>query len=524
MHSSFFSYNLQRDYPYRWFTPVAVAGGIIFTIFFSIVSFAANGYQLKTSYVTNPNDTLSRTHWYDKAPWSWTSKIAATCEAQNLQPGTTFFTSNLGLTYTLTGVRNHNTTFPALVYMNNPLEDCYVDFVDVEMRRSSRSDRIPTFWWVFGASYATASVHCTIATDAGFVNATFTVPYTDLGRTYTYVLEADPAKSASIWWGTRLVNAYWQGCLWAMAATKWTEQRTPYSFQWDNDDRQWDLASFRFTVEDVSSIQSMGMFSLVYHLVAQSGDITNIQIPRDSNFSEADWYNNETLPLSAIMTEAQGFAKAFYSLILVDLGQSSLSNLLLSENDLQYVLQAKSDLFRSQNTSWLPQYDAYGCMFTQASSSETATYQNENCNNFNRLQAPNDTEVDMTSDAAFATPRYRMDRAYDIFKDQMGALGTSNATIYSQYACSMPVPRSKTTLGIAIILADLVFLSTVWTLYKLVVDWRLRKRDANADACPKCLEHSGIPLEPLGEFSTAYVGRPLLSRGITGESSFGLLR
>lgn len=84
MYSSFFSYSLQRSYPFRWFTPVTIIGGIIFTVLFSFINVAANGYQLKTIYTTNPNATLNEKHWFTQAPWSWSSRLPPSCEAQNL--------------------------------------------------------------------------------------------------------------------------------------------------------------------------------------------------------------------------------------------------------------------------------------------------------------------------------------------------------------------------------------------------------------------------------------------------------
>jgi hypothetical protein len=46
MHESFFSYNLARPYPYRWFTWVVVTGGLAATTLFSAINLAADGYDL----------------------------------------------------------------------------------------------------------------------------------------------------------------------------------------------------------------------------------------------------------------------------------------------------------------------------------------------------------------------------------------------------------------------------------------------------------------------------------------------
>lgn len=59
MHKSWFSYNVTKPYPFRWFTPVAFLGGVFLATLFSIVNLAGNGYQLKSVYTTDPNTTSS---------------------------------------------------------------------------------------------------------------------------------------------------------------------------------------------------------------------------------------------------------------------------------------------------------------------------------------------------------------------------------------------------------------------------------------------------------------------------------
>ncbi len=49
-HASFFSYNLARPYPYKWFTPATLAGGLVTAAFISVFNVAALGYQLQADY------------------------------------------------------------------------------------------------------------------------------------------------------------------------------------------------------------------------------------------------------------------------------------------------------------------------------------------------------------------------------------------------------------------------------------------------------------------------------------------
>lgn len=76
-----------------------------------------------------------------------------------------------------------------------------------------------------------------------------------------------------------------------------------------------------------------------------------------------------------------------------------------------------------------------------------------------------------------------MNQSYAAYKSQTGPLGTTNAQIFSQYACSVPVRKDGGTLFLAILIADLVFLQALWTVLKLVADTLVAKQDAMAMTC-----------------------------------------
>lgn len=64
-----------------------------------------------------------------------------------------------------------------------------------------------------------ATVDCTVVTESGRVTITLvTEDVTGEGpHDYSYVIEDDYEKRASVWWGTRLLNAYWSGVMTAAA-------------------------------------------------------------------------------------------------------------------------------------------------------------------------------------------------------------------------------------------------------------------------------------------------------------------
>lgn len=129
-----FTYPISRPIPYGWFKWAVLLGGIILTAFLSLLNLASNGYDLIVQFSVNPNDTVSTSSWTNKLPVSVDGKTTASCEAQNLQATTQYFTNKFGLTYTLAGVwqtdgSGKKTTLPSLQYLNNPLQDCNVTLV-----------------------------------------------------------------------------------------------------------------------------------------------------------------------------------------------------------------------------------------------------------------------------------------------------------------------------------------------------------------------------------------------------------
>lgn len=67
MHHSWFSYSISKPYPFRWFTPVVLVGGVILAVLLSLINLSANGYYLKPLYTSDPNGTeaLSNAQYVD---------------------------------------------------------------------------------------------------------------------------------------------------------------------------------------------------------------------------------------------------------------------------------------------------------------------------------------------------------------------------------------------------------------------------------------------------------------------------
>lgn len=126
---SFFSYNITRQYPFRWFTWVVIIGGIITVILVSVLNVAITGYELRSFSTTDPNSTLSSDR-LGKVP-SLLTRSNAACQLATIPLQTRIYTNNtafpylLRSVYKLTGDGQRNMT-GSLIYNNQPLQNCNI--------------------------------------------------------------------------------------------------------------------------------------------------------------------------------------------------------------------------------------------------------------------------------------------------------------------------------------------------------------------------------------------------------------
>jgi len=175
-HESLFSYSITRPYPYRWFTPVLIAGAIVVTALFTFLNFANNAYQLEIGTSFNPNATLATqtlSHW----PSFLKSKNRPSCQSQYFPVGSQVFTNNTALFYTISGVwrTNGNVTFSgnsakssgtgieifqALGYMANTLQNRSINYIAMDFAAMDRTANQFAYseWGVEIRSYMSCSI------------------------------------------------------------------------------------------------------------------------------------------------------------------------------------------------------------------------------------------------------------------------------------------------------------------------------------------------------------------------------
>lgn len=51
-----FSYPISKPYPFRWFTPIVIVGGLVLTVVFSLINYPAHAYDMVTTEYADPTN------------------------------------------------------------------------------------------------------------------------------------------------------------------------------------------------------------------------------------------------------------------------------------------------------------------------------------------------------------------------------------------------------------------------------------------------------------------------------------
>ncbi|EQB48054.1 hypothetical protein CGLO_12750 [Colletotrichum gloeosporioides Cg-14] len=416
MHSSWFEYSITRPYPFRWFTPAAIVGGLILAIVFTLVNFSSNGFYLKTIYTKSLNTTEASftSRWFQKRPFNWQNDMNAECQPHLLTVGSSFFTSNLGFNYKVKSIKPrqtdterlvpHLTNLPAIGYRNTTLEDCHLDTLKINLIKSDNTQG-PSWWLSWGRSTVAANLRCIIISDSGLVDVTIDAEYSGESDAviHDYVLDDDYETSSSVWWGSRLSNAYLGGVLTATSQVVVTR-----------DNQYLTSAQLSFTANTTTKdIRSNSFFNLQWWLAFSNAGISHsgMQDLGDTGY-DSDYF------VAAPFAEGLHYARLMHSLFAIDLGNCDSSNLLLDEEGLQYAIIAPDNKFRRKG----------GLL------NDTATMSGLNPGRFNEIPAPgaildDGGDIDLTP----------LKETYAKFRSKTGPLSCNNATIMADSLETVPI-------------------------------------------------------------------------------------
>jgi hypothetical protein len=442
---SIFSYSITRQYPYRWFTPTAVVGGIALAAVFSTINFFSNAYNMVTVTTFNP-DIVEANRWSGHVPNALTSRIQPRCENTTILVGSSISTNQTALSYRLVRVQD----YPALAYDNKQLDTCWVTQISIAFdtnngRSAALIDR--SGWGVT----VNADAICLVPGDDAGTQMNLAARYDPLlgsDEPGVGVFKAVYYINPGLLWAQTLLLGFW-----AETVTAITEQTLQQADDTDSALPQFNLSSGYITLERPKyDIRDKPFYSKgQYAFFDSNSDVYK------GNFSSTNKTSYEDLitdaPWPNIWAPTDRLAKAMFSAISADLGQ----------------------LYR-----W---YDDGGqetsLYSTMISNSDHLYHWTENL-----TQIWNASNVLYKDDLLGA----RLEMVPYTYITGDYPLGFSNSTIFAIYTCQVPHLKSGFNIFISILVADLVLLRVAWTLYNFIVTYLLNSRHPDANLCLGCLE------------------------------------
>lgn len=437
---------------------------------FTFIAVASNAYQLQPIYTTDPNTTESSLKWFQKRPFTWANELDTACQASLLVIGGNYMTTNQGFTYTIERFRDAGRNFSdgssteadtneiagrisdspmTAAYKNSTLRDCHVRKIIIELLRSDES-RLPRNYWAWGATEARSIVECTMDTVLGPLAVNFTSRLPSVSRsdeiTDTFLASKDSTHPGK-WLGAQITKAWYTKLSESMGWSIPAKGRRGLV----DSTSSWGSGTITLTRnESVMDYESILFFNVGFAISDNKGWLAFIP-PSDTMQDWRDEWspdNNKYYGLPNISTVVDVFGKAYYSLLLSDFHsteENQRTNALSTAQGLQYLQSVNSSVLAVDAQKLSLDGKAYPNIGT------IGTYFDP--------QTANLTQPLRTR---------------------------KHTTLFAQYLCS--VPREKSTFNVlfAVVLADIVFLSSCWTVFCWVATWWLDRKDKSNGHCEGC--------------------------------------
>lgn len=484
MHASIFSYSLSRAYPFRWFTPAVVIGGIIATALVTFLSVGTAGYQLVSVSSSNPNVTESAKTWFGHGLGAIIGSMQPACASTTIPLDTVLYSNNTALAYTLTSVTLNGTDGSSvrqgsLVYHNNPLQNCTVPSILVEfeaLQRPANNIAIQQ-----QGAKLTVDIVCLVETPQGIASLNLSTVYeyihegTDAATRQTFIGRNSSAQ-ASLYWAESALQLYWTN----LTNSMYEENKDP-SYQFYKGSAVLERDGSAPT--DVGDVESLDFFDMVHCFFIP---FSKASIEPEVSYCGTAYQistlaagpGSGTQPFTSIWIPLDSLAKSLYYTVLTDLGQvgTTYPNIFTDVDLLSYFTQnftAIAESMSSQSHPWGENVDVESALASTPFSA-------------------NDT----------SEPELRV----------------NPSTLATNYVCQVPQLKPTSSLIVAVLVADLVLLQTIWKLFKMVTDWLLMSKHPELKYCEGCLR----VLKDSGEGESLVLGASAISKATGGRDYVAL--
>ncbi|CAG9989517.1 unnamed protein product [Clonostachys byssicola] len=426
MYKSLYSYSLTRHYPYRWFTPVLVVGGVIAIAGFSILNVAAQGYELTPRSSVNPNETSSQRDWLSNWP---TFLVGAhpSCEDTVIPLQAQIYTNKSAIPYTIESVwkiadGEQIENLGSLVYHNQPLQQCNISSIvsdfDIQARSASQMAMLPV-----GGTVTTTAV-CYFGSKEGRTYVQLNGLFDPVGpsyRNYRSFIYSNQSYQANLYWGHSMMRTYWADMMW-----KFAESNKKRGNRWYNGVVFVDLLPEKqiATEQDIMDKDFLRLDCFLN--MRQDPDTRTFIEFCDSrkNMTMLAELGGDDVPDLDFWESINNLSKATYFTVLADLGRddASMPNILSRPSLLKDFTQ--------------------GLAFTRENLGTAFTWGLHDIGT----------------------------KSFDPSEFPSVDLAIEPAVLSTTYLCKVRVLKNPANLIMAVLVADIVFVSALWRLYKWVVD------------------------------------------------------
>ncbi|KAI1736882.1 hypothetical protein F4680DRAFT_468783 [Xylaria scruposa] len=430
-----FSYAPQREYPYKWLTPLVAAGGLVAIAIVLFVNIETQSYEL----VATPTNDISVSQ-ADNRHSSYLPKFLSrdsnmACDYATLRVNSEIFTKNYALPYTIRSVwkqyadgRKENQD--ALSYREHALNDCNVTSVRIYVNGKYSQPIVLSARSRVGLVIKT-EVTCAIEVDKRKDQKT----YFSLESTYNYIDDNVPqfllknaTSSPSLFWGQSLLSLYY-------LVTSHAYFNASLGENWGKTEMY--SAFIDLKRQSTESIGGPGevLSDDFFHIycTTEANVCLNNTIPSLSqgNGTGAGQFGS---PYPTIWPAVNILGKAMWFTVMTDLGQKNITvpNMLADTN----LLANLTSNVTNEVNAWL------------------------------ELQ---NSKVERGSTVVLDTSL--ANKSFDPSVIPAPALGVNTSYLSTTYICQKAMLKPLGTRFIAILSSSLILLHTIWNIFWLVFNW-----------------------------------------------------
>jgi hypothetical protein len=472
MPSSVLTYNITRPYPYRWYTPVLVVGFVIAAAFFSFVNYVSSGYTLQAAYLSDSNATTWSTSnsWLNHWPSAFVGSIKPTCQPSLIPVGTTTMTNNSALSWTIANVTSHSKdgirTLPSLIYKSHTLEDCQCRSITVYLDSYLGVRNAPQVDWSYWGAEVEGRMYCRVYNpDLTYINMTANynlLPRSAFENNETYNFPGRNRSQNSLWWAESVLSVTWWDLVDAMR-----EVSTNYT-----------SGVFTLTLNDTITDQALKFDKRSLALVAPQIGAVHISL----GTSEAITHTWPGAPALTSMATFSAEANA--------VGTAMASPVSLRRR--QTIQAAAASAASTSDNVDLWQVEALGRAFLSTMWTDLGQQQ-QKLNIFSDPVLLLESSQNMTatgSRLASASHEHFFGpetKPYVHYETDDASLRVHPSIIATNYLCQIPQRKPWGSLITSVLVADLVFLRTLWAIVTFVASYFTKRHDPTANSCDTCL-------------------------------------